>query len=156
MRVIGIDPGYDRLGLAVVERTDGNETVLHSECIETDRSAPIADRLTQIGARLEVVFQKFAPTSVGIETLFFNKNLSTAIAVAQARGVVLYLARKYEISVREFGPQEVKVAVTGYGKSDKSAVFSMLMKLVRNMPKGALDDEYDAIAIAVTCLAHHQ
>ena len=69
---------------------------------------------------------------------------------------MLYLARKYEISVREFGPQEVKVAVTGYGKSDKSAVFSMLMKLVRNMPKGALDDEYDAIAIAVTCLAHHQ
>jgi crossover junction endodeoxyribonuclease RuvC len=92
---------------------------------------------------------------MGIETLFFNKNVKTAIGVAQARGTLLYLAKQAGCTVYEFGPQEIKSAVTGYGKSDKQGVIDMIMRLVKNAPVKALDDEYDAIAVGVTCLATH-
>lgn len=154
MRVIGIDPGYDRLGVAVLDQEAGKERLLHSECVETDRSAPLADRLAAIGVRFEAILEEYRPDAVAIETLFFNKNQTTAIAVAEARGVIVYLATMHGCRVREFGPQEVKVAITGYGKSDKTAVCDMLRRLIPGIPHGALDDEYDAIAVGVTCLAH--
>jgi crossover junction endodeoxyribonuclease RuvC len=87
--------------------------------------------------------------------LFFNKNIKTAIAVAEVRGALIYLAKKHSLPIYEFGPQEIKVAVTGYGKSDKTAVFDMLKRLVPNLKTQALDDEYDAIATGITCLAHY-
>jgi crossover junction endodeoxyribonuclease RuvC len=95
------------------------------------------------------------PDTVAIETLFFNKNIKTAIGVAQARGIIIYLAKAAHCTVYEFGPQEIKVAVTGYGSSDKAAVFSMLHRLIPNLPVGVLDDEYDAIAVGITCLAQY-
>ncbi|MEX0918278.1 MAG: crossover junction endodeoxyribonuclease RuvC [Candidatus Paceibacterota bacterium] len=156
MRVIAVDPGYDRMGVAVLEHTDNKEHLLHSECIETDRTADIPERLTTIGIRFSELLSTYTPDCLAIETLFFNQNQKTAIAVAEARGVVLFLAKQRGCSVREFGPQEVKVAVTGYGKSDKTAVFDMLHRLVPDIPKKAHDDEYDAIAVGVTALAHHR
>lgn len=156
MRVLAIDPGYDRLGVAVLDRENGGHEVLrYSDCIETDRANSIADRLAMIGDEVSILLDTYTPDCVGIETLFFNKNQKTAIAVAQARGVILYLAKQAGCTIYEFGPQEIKVAVTGYGKSDKDAVFMMLSRLVPDVPKDALDDEYDAIAVGVTCLAHH-
>src|SRR5690606_30630138 len=113
------------------------------------------ERIGELGLAFERLMQEFGPDQVAIETLFFNKNQKTAVAVAEARGVVIYLARKYGAEVKEFGPQEVKVAVTGYGKSDKKALMEMLPRLVPGLPEKALDDEYDAIAVAVTALAHH-
>jgi len=89
-----------------------------------------------------------------VETLFFNKNVKTAIGVAQARGIILYLAKNAGCTVHDFGPQEIKIAVTGYGKSDKNAVIDMVKRLVSNVPEKALDDEYDAIAVGITTLAH--
>ena len=77
------------------------------------------------------------------------------IGVSQARGIIIYLAQKAGCRVYEFGPQEIKVAVTGYGKSDKSAVIDMVKRLVPSSPTKAHDDEYDAIAVGITCLAHH-
>ena len=156
MRVLAVDPGYDRLGVAVMEKVSGKEHLVHSECVLTDKKDTLPERIGELGSALEVLIKKYKPDQVAIETLFFNKNLKTAVAVAEARGVVIYLARKYKAEVREFGPQEIKVAVTGYGKSDKRAVMDMLMRLVPNLPKTALDDEYDAIAVAVTALAHHR
>ena len=156
MRVLAVDPGYDRLGVAVMEKINSKEHLVHSECILTDKKDTLPERIGELGSALEVLIKKYKPDQVAIETLFFNKNLKTAVAVAEARGVVIYLARKYKAEVREFGPQEIKVAVTGYGKSDKRAVMDMLMRLVPNLPKTALDDEYDAIAVAVTALAHHR
>lgn len=156
MRVIGVDPGYDRLGLAVLERDGSSERLIHSECVVTDRSAPLSERLAALGDRFEDLVRTYRPDAVGIETLFFNQNRSTGIAVAEARGVITFLAARHSCSVREFGPQEIKVAVTGYGKSDKTAVFDMLRRLITGIPDGALDDEYDAIAVGVTCLAHHR
>lgn len=153
MRVLGIDPGYDRLGAAVLEGTHGNETLVHSRCIETDRTDSIADRLLQLGDAIAELISTYEPDMVALETLFFNKNQKTAIAVAEARGVVLYLARTAGCDVAEFGPQEIKIAVTGYGNSDKDAVRHMLSHLVSGIPDAALDDEYDAIAVGLTCLA---
>lgn len=156
MRVLAVDPGYDRLGLAVLEHENGGERLIHSECVLTDRNTPIPERLHVLGLRFEELLHEYQPNSVGIETLFFNKNQKTGIAVAEARGVIIFLAQQHGCTVYEFGPQEIKVAVTGYGNSDKTAVFEMLKRLVRNIPENALDDEYDAIAVGVTCLAHHR
>ncbi len=153
MKVLAIDPGYDRLGLAVMEYQDGKETLIHSRCLVTDKGTPLNERLKFIGQEISGVLSMHKPDTVAIETLFFNKNITTAIGVAQVRGVILYLAQMAGCQIREFGPQEIKVAVTGYGKSDKAAVFSMINRLVANVPPKALDDEYDAIAVGITCLA---
>ena len=104
---------------------------------------------------INTLLQEHQPDTLAIETLFFNKNVKTAIGVAHARGVILYLAAAYNCTIFEFGPQEIKVAVTGYGNSDKTAVFAMVRRLLPNIPEHAFDDEYDAIAIGITCLAHH-
>lgn len=156
MRVLAIDPGYDRLGIAVMEHSPSGEILLHSRCIETEKNTDLADRLCTIGKAFTALLSEYKPDCIAIETLFFNKNQKTAIGVAQARGVILYLAKQSGAKVYEFGPQEIKVAVTGYGKSDKAAVIDMVQRLIQNAPQSALDDEYDAIAVGVTCLAHHR
>lgn len=156
MRVLGIDPGYDRLGVAVIERATGKDTVIYSGCIETDRSLSLPTRHKVAGDALVTLLATYTPDLLGIETLFFNKNVKTAIGVAEARGMILYLAQASGCTICEVSPQQVKVAVTGYGKSDKEAVRSMLRHLVGKVPVQALDDEYDAIAVGITALAHHQ
>jgi len=156
MRILGIDPGYDRLGVAVLERIEGNDTVVFSTCIQTDKTQPIAERIFAAGTALEAILVAHSPVAVGLETLFFNKNVKTAIGVAEARGMILHVAQKAGCAIVELSPQEVKIAVTGYGKSDKRAVIDMTKRLVRNVPNDVLDDEYDAIAVGVATLAHHR
>lgn len=156
MKVLAIDPGYDRLGMAVIEHGAGGENLLFSNCFLTDKNADLNDRLYTLGVECERILTLYKPEAVAIETLFFNKNIKTGIGVAQARGVIIYTAKKHGAVVYEFSPQEIKVAATGYGKSDKQAVIMMVKKLVKNVPENALDDEYDAIAVGITCLAHHR
>jgi crossover junction endodeoxyribonuclease RuvC len=154
MRVIGIDPGYDRLGFAIMEYRDGKECLLFSGCIETDRQTTASDRLLTIGQKFtELLIEKKIDT-LAIEKLFFNQNQKTVMGVAEVRGCLIYLAKLHNCNLHEFGPQEIKVAVTGYGKSDKRAVIEMVKRLVLEAPSNALDDEYDAIAVGLTCLAH--
>lgn len=155
MRVIAVDPGYDRLGVSVLELIEGKESLVYSDCIETNKDDDLNDRLFDLGNQFFDLLQKFKPDCLAIETLFFNKNQKTAIGVAAARGMLIYLAKQAGCSVYEFGPQEIKIAITGYGKSDKKAVIDMLHRLVSGLPEKALDDEYDAIAVGITCLAHH-
>jgi crossover junction endodeoxyribonuclease RuvC len=156
MKVLAVDPGYDRLGVAVVEKQEGKETVVYSSCIETDKKTELNDRLHIVGSEFQKLLDEYSPDAVGIETLFFNKNVKTAIGVAQARGIIIYLAKSAGCAVFEHGPQEIKIAVTGYGKSDKNAVIDMVKRLVLNVPEKALDDEYDAIAVGITTLAHYR
>lgn len=156
MRVLAVDPGYDRLGVAVIEKQNNVETLLYSDCLETPKTETLTNRLYTLGATFAELLNQHKPEVVGVETLFFNKNVKTAIGVAQARGIILYLAKEAGAEVVEFGPQEIKIAVTGYGKSDKNAVIDMVKRLVKNVPEDALDDEYDAIAVGVTTLAHHR
>lgn len=157
MRFLGVDPGYDRVGIAIVEHdvTTKKETVVFSECFETQKNTELHDRLLLVGNRVKDIIAKYTPDALGLETLFFSKNQKTAMAVASARGIILYEAKKAGCNVFEYHPQEIKVAITGYGKSDKTAVTTMVKQLVQNCPNSALDDEYDAIAIAVTGLAHN-
>ncbi len=155
MRVLAIDPGFDRCGVAILEYRNGKEVLLYSQCIETDKKAVRVDRLYQIAQTLTSIIDQYQPTCLGIETLFFNKNITTGIGVAEARGVVLYVARLANLAIFEHGPQEVKVAVTGYGASDKRAVYAMIKRLIGNLPEKAKDDEYDAVAVGITTLAQH-
>ena len=156
MKVIGIDPGYDRMGVAVLERIEGTDTLLYSVCVLTDKKSSFSERLVVIGRELTTILTEHEPHLLGIETLFFNKNVKTAIDVAQARGIILYLAKTHNCTVMELSPQQVKVAVTGHGASDKTAVTAMVKRLVKNAPAKAHDDEYDAIAVGITALAHYR
>lgn len=156
MRVLGIDPGYDRLGVALIEKQNNQETVLFSTCIETDADTELAERLVTLGGELETILTTYQPELVGVETLFFNKNIKTALGVAHARGVILFLVKRAGIPILELSPQQIKVAVTGYGNSDKTAVTMMIKQLAANVPQHAHDDEYDAIAAGITALAHYR
>ena len=155
MKVLAIDPGYDRLGVAVMEYQNGREFLHYSTCVMTDKNTPLADRLVTVGDAVQTLIKEYTPDTIAIETLFFNKNITTAIGVAQARGIIIYLAKRAGCTLYEFGPQEIKVAVTGYGNSDKRSVYDMVNRLVANVPKKAHDDEYDAIAVGITCLAQY-
>lgn len=152
MRVLGVDPGYDRLGAAILTYEDGKETCLFSTCLETPKTLPFPDRLKLLGDMLNQLIAENKPTHLGIETLYFNTNQKTAMAVAEARGVVLYLARQHNLMVFEYTPQQVKVAVTGHGGSTKDAVATMLPKICVGVGTAKHDDEYDAIAVGLTCL----
>jgi crossover junction endodeoxyribonuclease RuvC len=148
-----VDPGFDRLGVAIVEKVSGKEKVIFSTCIITDRKETPAERLRAIGDGLRGVITEHSPTALAIEKLFFNQNVTTALKVAEARGVVLYEAAQAGLTVSEYSPQDVKIAVTGYGKATKADVVRML-GLLTVLPKGKrLDDELDAIALGITHLA---
>lgn len=154
MRIIAIDPGYERLGIAILEKEKGvKEKVLFSECFKTSTKLSHAERLLLIGKEVEKIMHEHAPKALAIESLFFNTNQKTALLVAEARGIILFHAAVYSLPVFEYGPGQIKVAVTGYGKSDKTHIIAMVPKLVTLDKKIQYDDEYDAIAVGLTCFA---
>ncbi|HEY9481053.1 MAG TPA: crossover junction endodeoxyribonuclease RuvC [Candidatus Paceibacterota bacterium] len=154
MKLLAIDPGYERLGIAVLEKEPRQkEQLLYSDCFQTAKTLPHAERLRLIGSELERVITEYTPEALCLESLYFSKNQTTAIKVAEVRGVILYTAARTGLKIYEYNPMEIKVAVTGYGKSDKSAVTAMVPKLIRIEKKIRFDDEYDAIAVGLTCLA---
>lgn len=153
MRILAVDPGYDRLGIAIVEREGtGKESLLYSECLETQKKHRHEERLLVISKRLAEIIRDHSPSVLATETLFFSVNQKTALKVAEVRGVILTEAARASLPVFEYNPMQVKVAVTGYGKSDKDQVIFMTKKILR-INKEALDDEYDAMAIGITCFA---
>ena len=155
--ILGIDPGYGRVGMAVIEKTNRGEKLLRSECFETDAKLPHSKRLLLIGEKVRQVIEKYCPQKMARETLLWSKNKKTALQVAEARGVILLEAARCNAILREFNPNQIKLAVTGYGKSDKKQVIDMVERLVKLNPSRSgqerHDDEYDAIAIALTCSA---
>lgn len=156
MRILAIDPGYERLGIAIIEKSGAGrskETLIYSDCFKTDPKTAHSERLGKIGAEIERIIAEYQPEAMSMESLFFTANQKTAIKVAEARGVMLFLAAKNGLKVFEYGPGEIKLAVTGYGKSDKPAVINMVERLVKIDKKIKHDDEYDAIAVGLTCFA---
>ena len=150
---LAVDPGYGRLGLAVVAFEGQRVTLLHSTCIETPPSMKFPDRLRLSVEHFDQLIETYAPHHVALESLYFSKNKTTAIKVAELRGAILYVAATHKLSVHEYNPNEIKVAVTGYGKSGKAEITAMVKRLVgTSLPqrKKILDDEMDAIAIALT------
>jgi crossover junction endodeoxyribonuclease RuvC len=151
LKIIGIDPGYDRLGIAVIEKLPKNkEKLLYSTCIQTSSKDDFFARLAMIGTETAKILDQFMPQEMAIEKLFITNNQKTAMRVAEARGVVVYEAAKRGITVAEYSPVEIKSAVTGDGTSDKIRIIKMVKLLISIETDIKKDDEYDAIAIALT------
>lgn len=152
MRILAIDPGYDRLGIAIVEGDPSRPSLLWSDCVLPPKGA-LEERLACVSSAVRSAIEKYAPDALGIETLFFSINKKTALGVAEARGAILAAAGIASLPVIECSPQQVKLAVTGHGGADKKAVAQMIPRLIPLPPKKRLDDELDAIAIGITALA---
>lgn len=153
-RVIALDPGYDRCGVAILEKQSGNDVLLFSDCIETNRNDPLERRIFSLGERIRHLIESYSPTHMAVERLYFNTNQKTAMGVAEARGVMRFLGCDAGLSCFEYTPAQIKVAVTGSGSADKKQVIFMVDKLVSIQKDIAHDDEYDAIAVGITHLAH--
>ncbi|MCC6323572.1 crossover junction endodeoxyribonuclease RuvC [Candidatus Nomurabacteria bacterium] len=152
--ILAIDPGFERLGIAILERSiDGKHIIIYSECFKTSAKISFAERLVLIGEKVESIIKKHKPSALSIEKLYLANNQKTVMNVSEARGVVLYVAKKYKLNIFEYSPPQIKVAVTGYGKADKGMVMDMVRKLVKIDIKVKSDDELDAIAIGLTMLA---
>ena len=165
MRILGIDPGFERLGIAVLEKVNkktafvknscvSKEAVIFSECFKTSAKLEFSERLKLIGAEVRKIIKEYKPEVLAIETLFLNTNQKTVMRVAEARGVAVYEGAQARLRVFEATPLQIKVATTGYGRSDKTQINKMVKILVEidNFKKS--DDELDAIAIALTAFAH--
>ena len=151
MKILGIDPGYDRLGIAIIEKSlIGKEVVIYSGCFETSLKDQIYKRLNQIGHEIDRILKKYEPDEVALETLFITKNQKTAMRVAEARGIIIYEATKRKLPIFEYSPMQIKMAISGDGISDKQRMKKMIEILVKLFHENALDDEYDAIAVALT------
>jgi crossover junction endodeoxyribonuclease RuvC len=153
MKVLSIDPGYGRCGVAVLEKENGKEILKHSDCIETNADDTFSDRLAIVGEHIEKLLDDHSPSAVAIEKLFFNTNQKTAFQIAEVRGMILYIAKRKHLEIFEYTPLQVKIAITGNGVADKKQMLSMLPKLISLPNKKMLDDEYDAVAVGVCCLA---
>ncbi len=151
--VLAIDPGFDRLGIAILARDPKKHKVVFSECFNTDKKLTFEERLVLLGTHLEKTIKKYTPDSLAIETLFLSNNKKTVMHVAEVRGVIIYICKKNGIDVFEYNPNSVKVAVTGYGGATKENVMAMVPKLVDFEKIPSSDDELDAVAIGLTHLA---
>lgn len=149
--ILGIDPGYGRIGIAVLKKEKGREVLIHSECFETEAKLEHSKRLLALGEKIKATIKKYKPNKIAIETLLWSKNKKTALQVAEARGVILLEAERSGVLIKEYNPNQIKLAVTGYGKSDKKQIINMIEKLIKLKPTKRHDDEYDAIAVALTC-----
>lgn len=156
MRIIAIDPGYERLGIAVLEKMLNTECLTFSECFKTSSKLPHHERLMLIGNKIKEVIKKYKPEALATEKLFFSGNQKTAMLVAEARGVILYTGSSIGLDIFEYTPNEIKIAITGYGRSEKRQMISMVKKLIAVDKKTNSDDEFDAIAIGLTHFAIHR
>jgi crossover junction endodeoxyribonuclease RuvC len=153
MIVIGIDPGLARVGYGVIAVENRQPVPLCYGCIESGRDQRTSERLLYIYHEMAALFRKYPPAQVAIEKLFFTKNITSAMSVSEARGVLLLLAEQQEIPVTEYTPNQVKQAITGSGKADKRQMQEMIMRLLHLPEIPRPDDAADALSIAL-CHIH--
>ena len=155
MKILGIDPGYERCGVAIIEKKQGaRETVLFSTCIRTSAKDTMPERLRILGQELAHIIDTHQPDQSAIEALYFAKNTTTAMLVAEARGVIQYVIASKNISCVEYHPNKIKIAIAGHGGATKNDIASMLPRLVAFDTDKKIDDELDALAVALTHAAH--
>jgi len=150
---LGIDPGLATVGYGVIEYHKGVFTTLSYGSVTTPAHTPVEQRLKTIHEDIDTIIKRFSPDEMAIEELFFNQNITTAITVAEARGVIIMTAAQNNVPVFEYTPLQVKQAVVGYGKAEKKQVMLMVSSLLKLAATPKLDDTCDALAIAV-CHAH--
>lgn len=149
MRILGIDPGYAIVGFGLIEAERGRAQMITYGAITTPAGLPLSRRLLQISSDMEELIGQLKPDVISIEELFFNTNLTTGIAVAHGRGVILCAAEKCGIPLYEYTPGQVKMAVTGYGKAEKRQVMDMTRRLLKLNSIPRPDDAADALALAL-------
>ena len=163
MRILGVDPGFERLGIAVLEKPPASaqgygvakkERVIFSECFKTSAKLDFSERLRLIGEEVKKVIKKYKPKVLAIETLFLNTNQKTVMRVAETRGVIIYEASQAGLKIFEASPPQIKLSITGDGGADKIQINKMLKMLLDMDKSKTSDDELDAVAAALTALAH--
>ena len=152
MKILGIDPGIGICGFGLIETSQyNNSKVLDFGAVTTMVDAPMPERLKELYESLNLVFEQCKPEVVAVEKLFFSKNITTGIAVAEARGVVLLVAAQNNLPVYEYSPNEIKKALTGYGAATKSQMQEIVRLHLGLEKKPKPDDAADALAAAITC-----
>ena len=149
MRILGIDPGVATIGFGLVEADRGRQQLLRYGVITTPPGIPLSSRLWQISEDMSSLLTQLRPDEAAVEELFFSKNITTGIAVAHGRGVLLLELEKAGIPVFEYTPMQVKQAVVGYGKAEKRQVMLMTARLLNMKEIPRPDDAADALALAL-------
>ena len=149
MRILGIDPGFATVGWAVLDSERGNLQPVAYGAITTPAHTNFESRLLMIKKDLETIIDRYSPTEMAIEELFFNTNITTGIAVAEARGVILCTAYEKGLKISEYTPLQVKQGVVGYGKAEKQQVIAMVTSILKLKKPPKPDDTADAVAIAI-------
>lgn len=147
--VLGLDPGFGRLGFGAISVVRGKTCVLDCGIISTSKDTPFGERLVQLADDVETLLKELKPSKIVVEKLFFAKNATTAMQVAEARGVLIYLAAKHKIPVSEYTPSQVKSAVCGNGQADKKAIQKMVKMMLNLKSAPKVDDAADALALAL-------
>lgn len=150
MRIIGIDPGIARTGWGIIDAQKSNCKAQDFGCIETHSSESLHERLNLLFSELQQIIMQSKPQALAIEELFFNTNAKTALIVGQARGVVLLAAAQNKLPVATYTPLQVKIAITSYGRAEKSQIGHMVKSLLKLPVIPKPDDTADALAIALT------
>lgn len=156
MIVLSIDPGYERVGIAVIDKPEGSgekEILVHSDCFITSSKEKFQTRLTLIGDEIKNTIHSHRPDVFAIEKLYFGSNQKTAMRVSEVCGMLLYIAGVHGLPTYEYTPLQIKNAIAGDGRGDKKQVIAMVHHLIKINKKIKYDDEYDAIAIGLTCIA---
>ena len=148
--ILGIDPGYDRVGWSISTGDKSKFSCIALGCIQTDKDNNIFTRYQKIQSDLKEIINHFQPTELAIETLFFSVNKKTAIRVSEARGIIIGVCLEMGLHVYEYDPVTIKLAVTGDGKANKQAVEKMVKMQVNGSVNKHIDDAIDAVAIAMT------
>tara|TARA_Y100000741_G_scaffold341689_1_gene304144 strand:+ start:703 stop:1167 length:465 start_codon:yes stop_codon:yes gene_type:complete len=149
VRIIGIDPGLARVGYGIIDEIEGKKIMIDCGIIETKPTKKEEERLVEISNDLSSIIKKWNPNSAAVEKFFFYRS-STTISVVQARGVIMMTLGKYKLPIQEFPPMQIKLAVTGYGHSDKNEVLNCVMHELSITSPPKPDDAADALAIALT------
>lgn len=149
MRILGIDPGIAIVGFGLIESNRGSVRMLQYGAVTTEAGLPLATRLVQIENDMTALIAQLNPDEIAVEELFFSKNITTGIAVAHGRGVILCTAERLGVPIFEYTPMQVKQAVAGYGLADKKQVMDMTKRLLKLKAVPKPDDAADALAIAI-------
>ena len=149
MRILGIDPGIAIVGFGLIESNRGSVRMLQYGAVTTEAGLPLATRLVRIENDMTALVAQLKPDEIAVEELFFSKNITTGIAVAHGRGVILCTAERLGVPIFEYTPMQVKQAVAGYGLADKKQVMDMTKRLLKLKAVPKPDDAADALAIAI-------
>ncbi|MEG6587512.1 crossover junction endodeoxyribonuclease RuvC [Paenibacillus barengoltzii] len=153
MRILGIDPGIAIVGFGFIDKQGNKVTPVQYGCIQTEAHTPEEERLMHVYEAMVQLIDKYKPDAVAFEKLFFNRNVTTAMSVSQARGVLVLAAAQKGLPIAEYTPMQVKQAIVGYGKAEKRQVQEMTRMFLKLQAIPKPDDVADALSVAI-CHAH--